>query len=85
VDGTSCTVVSKSRKDLQLNCIQLEKRMDANGTTYPGSTYESLETLLIAVSPGYVRKMGEELAKRFAGAGPDKPRWAGYGEEEEEG
>lgn len=28
-------------------------------------TYESLDSLLIAVSPGYVRAMGEELARRF--------------------
>jgi hypothetical protein len=32
-----------------------------------GRTYESLEALLIAVSPTYARRMAEEVMKRFAG------------------
>ena len=35
--------------------------------THPQQTYESLETLLIAISPKYVQAMTAEVGKRFEG------------------
>ena len=35
--------------------------------TTPGGTYETLEALLIAISPLYVQAMSNEVAKRFQG------------------
>lgn len=36
------------------------------GKTYPNQTYESLEGLLIGVSPAYVTAMTAEIQRRFS-------------------
>ncbi|ORY25946.1 hypothetical protein BCR39DRAFT_542682 [Naematelia encephala] len=46
----------------------LEQATSLDGSnTHPTGTYESLDTLLIAISPGYVQAMGAEVGKRFEG------------------
>lgn len=47
--------------------MQIETFSGTTERTYPGSTFESLDALLIAVSPGYVQAMGQEVGARFAG------------------
>ena len=37
---------------------------------FPETTYESLDAMLIAVSPGYVEAMGQEVGRRFEGFKP---------------
>jgi len=46
---------------------QLENVINTDGKTFPSTTYESLEAMLIAVSPGYVEAIGREVGNRFEG------------------
>lgn len=44
----------------------LEATCSSGSKTYPNTTYESLEALLIAHSPAYVGAMASEIERRFA-------------------
>lgn len=46
---------------------QLESVVTPDGKTFPRSTYETLEAMLIAISPGYVAAMSSEVGRRFEG------------------
>ena len=48
---------------------QLEHVHAVDGKIFPGTTYETLEAMLIAVSPGYVQAMGTEVGERLKGYG----------------
>jgi hypothetical protein len=41
--------------------------VEGHGVKHGGKTYETLDALLIANSPGYVKAMGDELSRRFEG------------------
>jgi len=44
---------------------QLESVPTTEGRSFPHETYESLEALLIAISPAYVEAMAREVGKRL--------------------
>lgn len=45
--------------------MQLVSATTTTDKTYPSTTYESLEAMLIGVSPAYVEAMTKEITKRF--------------------
>lgn len=45
---------------------QLIEATTSSTKTYPNQTYESIEALLIAISPSYVSAMTAEIQRRFA-------------------
>jgi hypothetical protein len=44
---------------------QLESATSTTNKVYPVETYESLEAMLIGVSPAYVEAMTKEITRRF--------------------
>lgn len=51
---------------MELIPFQLIEATTSTGKTYPNQTFESLEALLIGVSPSYVTAMTAEIQRRFA-------------------
>ena len=64
--------------------MQLEHVHAVDGKVFPGTTYETLEAMLIAVSPGYVQAMGTEVGERFKGYGGESGEGVGREPSKEE-
>lgn len=55
----------KGRKDSHSSQLESLTTTSTSTRTFPRTTFESLESLLIAISPGYVRAMTAEVGKRL--------------------